>query len=806
MRRNSMQKAKSRTLTTFVIAILAFSMVLAATPMAKAATSVTLRKPDDSSDLTSGPVGTKVLVKGSIGTAFGPFEVYWDGYTKKIAEGYAKVDKSYAINITIPEDVAGVHYVIVKDTTEGSSSYAEFIITSKIVLKPDKALPGDLITVTGTGFTGEVAVKIYFGTLTPVSPTESVTLSGSDVGPYSGTLTHKPVVIKSVTITVTIDDSNMEMTDNGAGGLTSTDTRFDSGTINYATGVFTFKLKTAPGAAPTLAQAQYTYAQYEVTPAAGVKTSKLGSFTAVINIPAIQENNYGDYDVTAVDAKGNSAIGTITVDYYVLAEPESGPPGIKVDVSGRIEPNKDVEVKFGKDVSFVTAFVTTSDANGYFSGEYTLPLLLVPGLDYKFVAYWDTKSRYVSFEVKSPPTITLEPESARAGENVTITGLCFCSEANVTIYFGATKVATATTDEEGAFGAEFTVPSVAAGTYKVKAVDEYGATAEAYFTVKPPAVIVIQPRATQYMQGDTISFYINTTTRFDDDRVTITVKDPSGYIFWVVEWTLEETPSGSGIYIVPYEDQLTGNGVPLTLPTDAPVGSWNWTATYKIGGKDKKATGLFTVVAKLSLQAVIDRLDELDAKLVAINGSTAVIQTNLGAIEVKLDNSTAEILAQLNAMNSGLAGKLDALSKQVSGLSDSVGSMSATVGSIKDALTLGVTSIRNDISSVKGDLAALSDSMSKGFSNVNSALGTLTSSVGKLGDIPGQITSLGNTLSKSISDNANSIQASIANAQSSVTASMESSISSISTYLIIIGILAAITLVIEAAILMRRLS
>jgi hypothetical protein len=69
-----------------------------------------------------------------------------------------------------------------------------------------------------------------------------------------------------------------------------------------------------------------------------------------------------------------------------------------------------------------------------------------------------------------------------------------------------------------------------------------------------------------------------------------------------------------------------------------------------------------------------------------------------------------------------------------------------------------------------------------------------------------QITGLGNTLSKSISDNANSIQTSIKNAQDAVSSQVKSSVGDLSTFLIIIGILAAITLVIEAAILIRRLS
>ncbi|MEM4736485.1 MAG: hypothetical protein QXD41_01295, partial [Nitrososphaeria archaeon] len=160
---------------------------------------------------------------------------------------------------------------------------------------------------------------------------------------------------------------------------------------------------------------------------------------------------------------------------------------------------------------------------------------------------------------------------------------------------------------------------------------------------------------------------------------------------------------------------------------------------------------------------------------------------------------------------------------------NNLATLSNTVDTIKTTLTQGIQNIRNDISSVKSDLATLSDSMSKGFTSVNNAIGTLTTSVGNLGNtLSGQITnlgntlsksisdnanslssqinSLGNTLSKSISDNANSIQTSIKNAQDATVSQVKSSVGDISTFLIIIGILAAITLVVEVAILLRRLS
>ncbi|MGQ9780857.1 MAG: hypothetical protein ACUVQ8_01190, partial [Nitrososphaeria archaeon] len=65
---------------------------------------------------------------------------------------------------------------------------------------------------------------------------------------------------------------------------------------------------------------------------------------------------------------------------------------------------------------------------------------------------------------------------------------------------------------------------------------------------------------------------------------------------------------------------------------------------------------------------------------------------------------------------------------------------------------------------------------------------------------------IGSTLSSKISDSANSIQSSISSSQDAISKDVKSSVGDLSTFLIIIGILAAITLVVELAILIRRLS
>jgi len=164
---------------------------------------------------------------------------------------------------------------------------------------------------------------------------------------------------------------------------------------------------------------------------------------------------------------------------------------------------------------------------------------------------------------------------------------------------------------------------------------------------------------------------------------------------------------------------------------------------------------------------------------------------------------TQAILAKLNATSVDLSAKLTSLT-------NSVGSLSSAVSALNSLLSKGILDIRNDIVGVKNDVAMLSETTTKGFNSVNSALGTLSSGINSLGQqLSGKIDNVGNSVNnvgKAVTDNANSIMSAIQSQQTALSQDIKSSVGDLSTFLIIIGILAAIILVVEVAILIRRLS
>jgi len=771
---------KKKLSTIAIITVLTISMIVAVIPMALALPIAvpTLTPPGP------GPVGSMITVSGTDATPFGIVEVYWDTLATKIGEGYANSAGGYTIMfVFIPEDVVGPHDVIVYDDLSSTINSETFVIEPKIKLSTTKGLPGDSITVTGTGFGDELEVGIYLGTITPLAA-ESVTLAGT---PVTGTFANDAVVIGTVSIDVdvTVDGEVnsvavtgtdvVTVTDDGegnldgetldvavAGGAESGEVDVTiTGSINYKTGVITL---TATGVdstggtgevtdivvtIETPCAADYDYAEYLVTPAAGVTTSDLGSFSAVIMVPAIAEGDYGDYTVTALDTAANTATATLAVNYYITLTPAAGPTGITTTIAGRIKADTAFELRFNT----VPIATGTSGTDGSFSDTYVIPSVLSTGF-YDVAVVWEVvESRTEQFHVTAPPQVVYAPHQGVAGTVVTIstiTGFPFSSGANISLYLGTTTLVNSTQMDDrfgptgGPFSAnpggftnlEFTVPALTPGPYALKVVDQFGAsTAAIYtFTVLATPVSTVTLNAASYFQGDTLSFTIFTTETSFTAGPTVTIRAPTGSIWWTDTWTL--TPVGP-TSSVQYQDQVV-NGNPLTLPADAPLGSWNWTITYKpvSTGLSTKATGLFTVAALPTMQTVLDQLDAMEATI------TGVITTTEG-----------DIIAVINTKTGTITTKLDPLMPKLQAIEDTAVIIATMLGEVQvdiaaldltalNALGVDITAIKGDVATIKTNIGTVTTSVSALDAKVTALSGNVATVSTTLGTLEGTVTAI----------------------------------------------------------------
>jgi len=520
--------------------------------------------------------------------------------------------------------------------------------------------------------------------------------------------------------------------------------------------------------AVTLTFGSATVANVSITPAGGVTTNATGAFEATIIIPSVAPTDFGNFILNATDANGVNKTITVVVDYYVTVAPISGPAGITITIAGRIPANTAYSTAF----STAAAFSGTSDAQGRFSGPFVVPDLVVPSSTYPITVTWgvtNTKTTSPDFTATANPTITVTSTSVQAGAIVGISSVSpFSASATLTLTIGTTVVNSTALDARfgptsvtGAFSEEFTVPSLAPGVYTLTVTDQYGASATLTggLTILAAPATVIALRASSYMQGDSLSFNIY-TTETSLGTIVVNIRDPSSLIQLSSNaWALT-APGADGGHYVQLQMQLDASSKRLALPADATTGTWNWTITYTPTSTNTmaKATGVFTVTAKTTLDAISTTLNQvnatvnanaaaltaIDAKLVSIDGKVATLSTSMGTVTTSVNalsasistisNGVATINTKVGTIQTSLS-SLDAVLGVVAGdtatLSTSLGAVTTSLASITPTLT----SIQNGIATIEtavGTLQGTVTSINNGVVTVQTGVGTLQTSVGNL--------------------------------------------------------------------------
>jgi len=469
-----------------------------------------------------------------------------------------------------------------------------------------------------------------------------------------------------------------------------------------------------------------------ITVPATVTTSVLGSFTCTFKIP---QTGDATYTITATDGSENSATATLKVGKYITLSPERGLVGTTVTVAGRgFVADGTVDIRWHIGTGYVTLVNDYPiDENGDFSTTFKVPQVpdpTPPGVDYIVEAYDSAGGSAIAiFTVAEEASIMLTLDEARAGTLFGVSGEWFSAGSGVTIMFDGVEIGTATTDDVGAFTAsDLEVPDVSPGVYTVTATDEEGVTASATFTVLPPPTIVIRTRAAEYLQGDTMSIYGNCSEA--PDYAVLVITDPNGVLFYFAEIYSGDWLYMDGWYVLPY---LYGGKVsPLgfwPLPSDAPLGSWNFTACEDFDHEELEPidiidTNLFTVVERPTLSMILDRLDELDVKLSGLitdaeGNLKAYIDTSLGPVIASLDDLDAEIVslagdvATINTVLGELEVKLDDIGLKVTSINGSIATINTVLGTIKGyvenvddgglaTISTALGTVQTHVSTIKG--------------------------------------------------------------------------------------------------------
>ncbi len=212
-------------------------------------------------------------------------------------------------------------------------------------------------------------------------------------------------------------------------------------------------------------------------------TNSVGAFTnaAFIVPPSYQ----GSHTIKVQDTAGYSNTIAFTTRQSINLTPASGVTGSVVTVNGTgFKANYAIAITFDGAAVTTTPMSVATDGKGSFRAGFNVPI--AAGGPHVVKSSDGTNEGVSNFTVSVSASIT--PTSGYVGDTVHLSGSGFQANRSVTINFDSQQVATTSATISGSFTSDFTVPARNAGKYKVTASDGVN-TAETEFSITTTASI-----------------------------------------------------------------------------------------------------------------------------------------------------------------------------------------------------------------------------------------------------------------------------------------------------------------------------
>jgi hypothetical protein len=300
----------------------------------------------------------------------------------------------------------------------------------------------------------------------------------------------------------------------------------------------------------------------------------------------------------------------------------------------------------------------------------------------------------------APPTISIDPNSGSVGTTVRVNGSGFSRNFPVTVKFDDTPIATAETDLNGSFVAVFNAPTAEFGAHRIKALDEYGAYAEATYDITWVATSEVNVLAVEvdvgriHFRGEAAEFYILTTI----NGLPVNITNIGATIFKpdTTKEDLTAETKATGLYLITYEIQADALNGAYTLKVDADINGVN-------GGS-------------LRSFLVSSTLTNWNAALVAFEDGIATIQTQVGMIKMNVTSVNA---------------KIDAVQGDIAVIKTDIGEVRAYVAyvnSIVEKSNVTLVAIQGDIAVLKteiGEIRGMITSVQGDVATIETVVGQL---------------------------------------------------------------------------------
>jgi uncharacterized protein YoxC len=435
-------------------------------------------------------------------------------------------------------------------------------------------------------------------------------------------------------------------------------------------------------------------------------TDSDGEFDGTFTVPAVAGDAYKivavmDDATFNIDADAGFRVGLMIV---ILSE-SSGPTGKEITLTGTgFTENDSWNASFG-DISIFDSELT--DGTGSLSESFYVPNVDV-GTYTVTVLDEDTEIEVESeFTVTATAMVELDPMNAPHKYNVSIEGWHFIANEGddiEAVLYNVTddgdvdedwdidlkhkwdhdddddtpgQERDAVLNEDGNFSAYFMVldeDDLSLGDYILNITTENPGDgpdimAQVEFSVVTET-ISIEPRKSSFAIGDTVAFNIESSFAQDDSYIEI--YDPEGTLYWKTD-PIDEWVKVGTIRLVPFYGQSV-NGYPMTLPTDAPLGTWSW--EYYDVDDDELDSGTFTVTAAPA-DILADQLAELTGDMESLTTDFTGLTEDVAALSGAVSTLADSVSSAVSAANAAKAAADDA--------ADAISEIATTANSAKDA-------------------------------------------------------------------------------------------------------------------------
>ena len=763
-------------------------------------------------------VGDTVVVNGTNPTPGGLVKVYWKNMapenklneTRSIALGYGYGYGQYECTIKVPEAAYGSYAIIVLDEQSGETGVATLNVMPKITLSPATALPGDTVTVKGTGFTANAEVSkilIKNENTIDVTPSETVEINAS--GTFQCTFKVPDLDYGEYEVEV-IDSNDQSATATLKvwATITLSVNKGPSGTIVDIIGRGFTKAEKSVTIKMIKEETETTCKTLDT-----IKTNSSGIFTGKFVVPTLDK---GVYTVKASDEEGKWATATfeVTGKTAIKVVPPVAAPGETITIKGyNFTAMKDVVVTI--DFETLTSYATANTTeNGEFTATITVPEVQVGTYTITAKDSYNL-SASTTFKV-AITTLTILPSSGPTGTRIHIVGGGFESgkEFNATINGKLLILEENETSNTGAIDTYAYIPTVPAGTYTITVMDETGIKAEETFTVTATTKITVDPSSApeNYTVSITLEYFTaagnnqNTSVSLSMYNLTadgkvdwiykdlwnnITIEAEEGYKNGYVDATgtykgkFEVPKLDVGTYIINATDAngLTANvtfeivkptvivytGANEYLPGDRvsffAKCTYNYTNQvinlYTPSGFKIPITDL-DITTKIGnyYTGTVSYILPADAETgtwtwnttiagVTVNGSfTVTTRTTAGALEQRILKLKSDV-SSLSDVVDKLSDIIDKQASDIGKLSSSVGTLSDTVGSLKRDVS-SLSEIIGKLSSMVHTQASDISKLSSSVSTLSDTVSSLKRDVSSLSDVVGRLSDMVRTQASDI--------------------------------------------------------